>query len=161
MTLLQGISSLCGGVDPSGLTIVEYLPLPYIDTSTLDIFINDDQVFLGTIESQYNAGWLRAHLMTKPKEWSDQMRNDEQGPFYEREVEGVIPSHSAALAKELQAMKQFRYLVRVIDRSQQRWLLNTPEHGARFEHTFSTETRTHRIRFVTQVPFQAPVWNWN
>lgn len=164
MYALQGIASYCGTLNPGGLTLVEYLPLPYVSQEGLSEFISHDSEFLGSLNSVFNAGWLKAHILTTKREWNDQQRNDDQGPYYDRTVEGVIPGHNPGLARELQHMKQYRYLLRVTDRDGQRWLLNTMDHAARFETQYTTgetgpQARSHRIRFTTQVPFQAPIWN--
>lgn len=110
------------------------------------------------------ATWLKAYVLPNDRIWNDNQVNDEQGVMYERSVEAILPYHSAALAAELERMKQHRFVLRVKKRDGTGWLLNLPDNAFAFSSTFTTspsgsQAVRHRLRWAGQAAQQA--WNWN
>jgi hypothetical protein len=164
VTPLQGISTYCGSVDPGGLLVIEYFPVPNYAALTFDPVTRFSvQEFTGDLTPDGNA-WFRAIVLPQDRIWNDNQINDEQGAAYERSVEAILPYHTPALAAELERMKNYRFVVRVKKRDGTGWLLNLPDNAFAFSSTFSTspggtQAVRHRLRWSGQVANQA--WNWN
>lgn len=163
MFRLTGISQNCGGLQPGGLLTVEYLPLPYLSASA-EHLVNSENSFVGALASIYTENWLSMQiLLSTDREWKDSVREDEQGRFFDRTVEGSFAGSEPPTKHEINQMKQYRYLLRVRDRAGRRWLLNDPETAFKFTYSFSTgnkgtDGRKHQIKWAGQTPHEAVLW---
>lgn len=164
--LTESLAIGCGQSVPGGLLTVEYLPLPYLQSSSADSSVSLDNNFVGTLTSSYPENWFSVKLLIDDREWRDNLRPDEQGSFFERSIEGAYAADEVPTRRLLERMKQFRYLVRVTDRSGNRWLLNRPETAFGFSYTYQTSprgsaARKYQFRWSGQEWREAVLWNNN
>lgn len=161
MSQLKGISEYCGQLNLGGLVLIEYAPVHWIYPPSLDPIIHNWNH--QTDIQFYEGAWLKAPVLPSRRIWKEVQRSNEQGPYYEQSIEGIVPNLKPPIAEEFQQMAQMRFLLRLEDRNQQKWLLGSLDSPFEFSTSGSTgntgERNGHNIRFSSQTARKAYGFN--
>lgn len=158
MNELQDIQALCGTANVGGLSVVEY-----VETERVDSF-NQALGSDGTVKSVVvlkSGDWFKMPVLFAEKSFSETQQDTDQGTTFDQRVEGDLPLHTPDIADQLDQMSRRRFLVRLSDRSGQRWVGGTLEQPFRFSASLTTgdsaaSLKKHRISFITTAIRKAP-----
>ena len=157
---LAGFSTLdiCGAAPAPGAGTIEYIPVSDVDAADFEWAIksatyNQQQsVFSGTWHTLPHAGGSA--------QWTEEQQKDAQGDYFNVSLTALLPADSPAVRGELNAMKQYRYLLR-LTRSGTVLLLGSHDMPFRFESRFDSgadggDTRGHRCTFSGVALLKSP-----
>lgn len=130
--MLSGIAAYTPPqINIAGLRLIEYAPTAWIDPDTYANVVDADHMWQGNIDF-LQGGWLQAYVLPADRDWRERPQDGRQGPHWRLEVGGTTPRMRPAVSGELQRMRRYRYLLRITDRNDQRWLLGTLEQPLAF-----------------------------
>ena len=157
---LQGLSSYCGNINLGGLRCIEYIPTPWVNAVLYEQLISGGYNWQKAITLVDGANWLKAYLVPSPRNLRERQRTNKQGPFMEQTVQGVLPGYNASIAGELNAMKQYRYILRLTTREDNVFLVGSLEYPCNFSAALDTgskasDLKAHSITWTSQVPEKA------
>ena len=158
MSQLIGLGEYCGQTNFSGLLEIEYVPTEWVDHSTYEYIVNSS--FNWQYEIQFVQGsWLKAYALPTSKIWEENQQRNNQGPFYDQSVQAVIPKLKPSVSGEFDKMPQYRYLLRLTDRNNTKWILGTLENPFEFSSNGSVggdgSLNNYSISFRSQTPKKA------
>lgn len=148
---LTGLAHLCEK-NIGGLRTIEYVPLSDV-VDDIDHIVLDHNQQVDVLRP--GKVWLQARIQTTNKGWTETERLTKQGEYYEQEVRGVLPGHTTAIAEELRKMDGHTYILRLLDRSGQYWILGSRQHPFLFSRRMTTGNRSsgfkgHTLRWLCQ-----------
>jgi hypothetical protein len=158
MNELQDIEALCGTANIGGLSVVEYVEVERVDSFEQRLGSDATQKQVVVLKT---GDWLRMPILFSEKMLSESQSSTDQGEVFEQRVEGDLPMHTPAIADQLDQMARHRFLVRLTDRSGQKWIGGTMEQPFRCSSSLSTgdsaaALKKHRISFTTTAIRKAP-----
>jgi len=163
---LQGLSAYCD-INLPGLRAIYYAPVAWVNTNTYERIVTSAGNWQYNI--QFTTGdWLALPVLPQGRTWTEQEDRSLQGKFYEQQLTAVTRPLSPAASRELDEMSNHRFLLKVLDRNAQWWLLGTMETPFDFSASAASgEERgglsSYSIRFESQTPHRAygfvPVFN--
>lgn len=107
-----------------GLTHVEYAPTTWVNRNLYDPIISVEGNWQKAIEFE-TGNWLSLPLLTDRRNWNERGIRTEQGMHYEQTVGGTIPALRPEASIEIAEMEEYRFLLRLLDRNGQYWILGT------------------------------------
>lgn len=127
---LQSISKYVG-FNPRGLLQVQYLPIHYINQSSLIEIITDANNFLYAIPLS-TGSWLSLPFLPTEDIWQESPRSSDQGPGYEQSISLVSPKLRAEVSQQFEQMEKMRFVIQLKDKAGQNWLIGEPKIGLEF-----------------------------
>lgn len=149
MALLTSISEYCADGNQSGLLLIEYAPTAWVNKATYEKILspaNNWQYAIGFTQGT----WLTAGLIKDPKKrtWNESDKPTDHGPTYEQSVGGTTPKMKPGVTMIFEQMSNYRFLVRVTDANNQRWILGTLDQPFEFSASASSgNANQYRINF--------------
>lgn len=97
-------------------------------------------------------------ILTK-ESWKENGRRTKQGKIYNQTLDFTMPFLLPAVAGELDQMAEHRYLIRLTDREEQKWLLGDLEYPFQFIDSGETGEegglKHYKGKFISQNPRKA------
>jgi len=148
MPLSSIVIDPCNAAEPSGLGSLQFAPLDEVNASAFDVAINaayNQQEALGL------TAWYDMPYAPGSGTWSEEQQDGEQGTSFRVAISALLPASTPAVRGQLDAMRNRRYLLRII-KAGQPYLIGTPDTPLRFESRFdsgaeSSDTRGHRVEW--------------
>jgi len=134
--MLTEIASYCN-LNLGGIALVEYAPLPWINTAEFPDYVNQ----VGNIDQDitFSSGdWLRCPFLTKSLNWNEPFEPSANGGFYNAQLGGTTPHLRPEVNMQLDRMKNYSYILRLKDRNGKYWIIGNPFYPLRFEHTLAS-----------------------
>lgn len=132
---LQSLNSFCGELNKAGLVTIEYAPLNYISADAWDELRTSSGNHQTQVIFQPGRDWLRASVLPRNRNWSENSSRSQQGQSYPQTISGIIPKLRPTVSATLERMEKIGYILRIIDRNGQPWLIGTPDERMYFRAT--------------------------
>ncbi|MEL7118620.1 MAG: hypothetical protein AAFO07_04245 [Bacteroidota bacterium] len=130
---LSGISKYIGA-NIGGLKSIQYVPINWIDQSTLIELISDSNNFLYSIPLLPEKTWLNIPYLPTGDEWLESTQPTTQGEVYPQAVSFFVPSLRPDVTAEFARMNKMKFLIQLTDKNQLTWLIGDPRIGLNFSY---------------------------
>ena len=157
---LVSIDRLCGQVNVGGVLDIEYAPIDWVDLATWDPIINSMRNFQHEVNFLGGKTWLKLPLQTTKESWREQQRTTTQGPYTLQRLTGSIPKGKPELTDQIDRMSRLYFIIRILDRNGQYWLIGSPYFPLSFSGSLSTgneapQLNGYTIEFSGETPYRA------
>ena len=132
---LDSLNSFCNELNVPGLVTIEYAPVNWLSVDDWD----EIRTTAGNHQTQViflpGRDWLRASVLPRNRAWSEGSSRSQQGQSYQQTISGITPKLRPSVTATLERMEKVGYILRIIDRNGQPWLIGTPEQRLYFQAT--------------------------
>lgn len=158
MSQLIGLADFCGELNISGLLTIEYVPTAWVDEVTFEERISPIYNMQQDLRFR-QGGWLKAGILPTKRIWREDQQTSKQGVSYDQFVNCIAPNLRPSVAGELRKMANYRYLLRLKDTNQQKWILGTIEQPFDFVSKGTTgengSLKHHALEFKSKTRHKA------
>lgn len=141
-----------------GIGLLSYAPVSDLDPIKWPAAIKDS-----TYNQQSGAGevqWYSMPYLVGTGAWTENQQDDPQGQYFRNELTLLLPNDSAAIRRELQAMKDYRFILKMT-KGTSTWLLGTISQPLRFSSSYESgadgeDQRGHRCQFSGAILYKSP-----
>jgi hypothetical protein len=136
--MLTEIASFCD-LNLGGLALVEYAPLPWINTAEYPDYVNA----AGNIDQDItfaSGDWLRCPFLLPSMSWSEPFVESPHNGHYEPQLGGTTPHLRPEVSLQLGRMKNYSFILRIKDRNGRKWIIGHPFFPLRLTYTLASAT---------------------
>lgn len=155
---LQGLSQHCDRNLP-GMITLRYAPLYSINVGAHDPLVKPGNLVTTAIPFLDAYTWLTMPLLPRGRGWQESAAKTEQGPGYAQTISGSLRNMRPAASEEIEEMEGLRFVLWLIDRNGNDWLIGTPEAPLEFVVEASTGDdgglNAYSVRFQGSTPRRA------
>lgn len=139
---ITSIDSYAPSLNAAGLIRVQYAPAHWIATSFWDRLRSGAGNHLNQVVFEADRDWLTASLLPTQRTWGENSQRAQQGQYYEQTVGGNTAMLRPAVTALLERMEKVGYVLRLVDRNAQPWLIGSPDQLLYFTAQASTSNES-------------------
>ena len=157
--MLTPLIEYCGNSQLPGILLLEYASTANIDEATYEELHDSDYNWIGSINF-ISQGWMKMPLLpSSSKSWNETGNSNRQGSFNDQLIHGIVPNMRPTVSGEFVKMSNHRFLLRLTDKSNQKWLIGTLDNPLQFTASgaagSSGDLKNYRVRFSAATPAKA------
>lgn len=117
----------CGESNQSGLIKLEYLPTAWVDNAAYQQLISSGWNWQIDIPITTGNNWLTVNVqaLREKQLWNEDQRRDLSGKYYIQTITAQVPHLKPTVSKTMNDTADYRFLLRLTDRNNQKWIIGT------------------------------------
>jgi len=115
-----------GDLNLPGLITIQYAPAHWIAIDFWEQLRSAAGNHQNQVVFQPDRTWLSATLLPTQRNWGEASQRSPQGQYYEQTIAGTTARLKPSVSALLERMEKVGYVLRLVDRNGQPWLIGSP-----------------------------------